>query len=104
MTTVDEAIEVLNRIHGADPSVLPALINHRVPCNAALAADPTVQVGASPDEPDGPYEVGLLGVVNGLFGVDDQSWGFIAADYDDQRQLRGFVRTPPRGDVIEHGE
>lgn len=94
LPAVDEAIEVLNRIHQADPSVLPALIVHRVPCNRALADDPTVQVGAPPGEADGPFEVGLLGIVNGLFGVDERSWGFIAAVYDDDHQLVRFERTP----------
>lgn len=97
MTTADEAIEVLNRIHAADDTVLPALIAYRVLCNRALADDPTVQVGRveMPDRSD-MWEVGLLGIVNGLFGVDEQSWGFIAAEYDDEKQLTGFVRTPSR--------
>ena len=97
MTTPDEAIDVLNRIHEADPSVLPALIGYRVPCNQELAKDPTVQVGAPPGSPGGPYEVGLLGIINGLFGVDEQSWGFIAmvCAKDDGRLIR-FERTPER--------
>ena len=97
MTTVDEAIAVLNRIHAADPTVLPALIAYRVPCNRAVADDPTVQVGTSGGRTskldDPTFEVGLLGVINGIFGVDEQSWG---AEHDDQGKLTRFARTPPR--------
>lgn len=96
MTTeaADEAIEVLNRIHKADPTVLPALIAHRVPCNKDVAVDPTVQVGLRADK-SGGYEVGFLGVINGFFGVDDNTWGFIAAIYDDDGVLTHFRRTVP---------
>ena len=61
---IDRAIEVLNRVHQADPTVLPALIEYRVPCNDAVADDPTVQVRGGYDS---PVTVGLLGIINGLF-------------------------------------
>lgn len=89
---VDQAIEVLNRIHAADPTVLPALIEHRVTCNEAVADDPTVQVGL---RPDGTAEVGLLGIINGLFGANERGWGYIGAVWShDGGTLRGFERTP----------
>lgn len=91
----DQAIEVLNRIHTADPTVLPALIGFRVPCNMAVADDPTVQVG--PDRPPADQSqmvVGLLGVINGLFGtVHGGAWGYIGAVYDDDGELTHFQRT-----------
>lgn len=73
---VREVIDVLNRIHEKDPTVLPALINYRVPCNDVLAEDPTVQVGITPE---GGWEVGLLGILNGVCGVNANDIGFIAA-------------------------
>lgn len=88
MSTVDQAVEILNRIHAADSTVLPALIEHRVACNEQLATDPTVQVRGRVGE----AEVGLLGIINGLFGVDDNSRGFIGAEYDTDHRLTGFVR------------
>lgn len=87
---VRRAIEVLNRVHTADPTVLPALIGHRVPCNLAVADDPTVQVGKI-DGTDDQWEVGLLGIINGLFGVQgEKAVGFIAANYDDDHDLTSF--------------
>lgn len=88
---IERAIEVLNRVHAADPSVLPALIAHRVPCNESVADDPTVQVGVVDDG----FEVGLLGIVNGLFGTDDRTIGWLAAFYDDARNLTHFGWTKP---------
>ncbi len=87
---VRTAIEVLNRVHQADPSVLPALIDHRVPCNLAVADDPTVQVGKIKGTEQ--WEVGLLGIVNGLYGVQGpKAVGFIAAEYDDDHNLTHFT-------------
>jgi hypothetical protein len=93
--TAADAVAVLNRIHAADPTVLMALISHRVPCNGALADDPTVQVGPLPK--DAPvrngreWEVGLLGIVNGLFGTRSRNGpGFIGAVADDDGKLIEF--------------
>lgn len=135
------AVDVLNRIHRLDPTVLPQLIEFRVPCNEALADDPTVQVQAreicpscrgtlwtedenweperpwngersigeglipcgacneggwsvDPKEPgmDPGYEVGLLGIINGLFGVRwEDGPGFIGARSDGDGNLLGFA-------------
>ena len=106
MTTPAEAIDVLNRIHAADPTVLPALIDHRVECNRALADDPTVQVGVIPgmETMTTPgfdrYNVGLLGIINGIFGIRSLSeahgtQGWIAAVYDADRNLKHFTLTGP---------
>lgn len=92
---IDEAIDVLNRIHAADPIVLQTLIDYRVPCNDAVANDPTVQVGIGKDPtvPDNGTWVGLLGIINGLFGTNNNGAGFIFANYDDDRNLVGFGRN-----------
>jgi len=75
--TPDDAIELLNDINKRDPSVLPALVNYRVACNERLALHPTVQVGKAGD---GKMEVGLLGIINGLFDVRWNGWGQIAVE------------------------
>lgn len=85
--TVDVAVRILNEIHAADPTVLPALIDYRVPCNDILADHPTVQVGGLPGCRGG--FVGLLGILNGLFGAGPRG-GFIGAVYDDDHQLTHF--------------
>lgn len=100
---IDQAIEVLNRIHRADSRVLPALIAHRVTCNERVANDPTVQVSVVDiDEDSVMYEVGLLGIVNGLFGVDENNFGFITAYCDENGEITHFGRT--QTDAIPRGE
>ena len=64
---LDMAINALNRALAADPEAMKALIEYRVPCNEALAKDPTIQVVPLPDQPG--YQVGLLGIVNGMLGI-----------------------------------
>ena len=89
---IDTAIEVLNRVHTADPTVLPALINHRVPCNEAICEDVTVQVGKH----DGEWQVGLLGILNGIFGIQETGIGYIGAHYNDDKVLTHFIRMTPK--------
>jgi len=83
------AVALLNEINELDPSVLPALIKHRVTCNTKLAEHPTVQVGIKDDE-DGVFEVGLLGILNGIFGVKSDDWGYIEAHFDNEQ--KGIIR------------
>lgn len=82
-------VDVLNRIHEADPTVLPKLIDYRVPCNGTLADDPTVQVGRLEDEVG--WEVGILGILNGIGGIDSSGSGYVAAIYDDEGKLTHFT-------------
>lgn len=96
---IDQAISVLNRIHRADSRVLPALITHRVPCNNWVAADPTVQVGVVGVVGGSVmYEVGLLGIINGLFGVDENKYGYITAYCDENGEITHFGWTGEGGD------
>lgn len=83
--TVDDALEVLNRMLETDPEAARQLfIFGRVPCNEALAEDPTINVKAyrNPREPEAApkYSVGILGVLNGLFGMDEGGWGPITTN------------------------
>ena len=91
--TPEDAIAVLNRIHAADPTVLPRLIRYRVPCNETVAGDPTVHVGL--DQTDKTMmTVGLLGILNGIFGADEATgYGPILAYYDGVGDLDRFELT-----------
>ena len=80
-------IAILNEIHQMDSSVMPKLINYRVPCNSELAEHPSVQVGKG----DVGCEVGFLGILNGLVGIKPDGYGFIGAKYTDEGELSGFV-------------
>ena len=100
----DDAIRLLNEMLVADRDAIEQLVNHHVVCNDVLGEHPTVQTelfverhsaqGKS-EFTDSPisYRVGMLGIINGLFGVDEKQNGFIAARFDDKtRQLIAFER------------
>lgn len=89
---IDYVIDQLNEIVKHDPNALYALIKQRVPCNDELLNHPTVQCGKH----DGCWQVGVLGLINGIIGVNDDGWGFICAVVEDGDTLTGFKRTPPR--------
>lgn len=73
--TMKEAIDFLNSLVAKDADAVTTLIEQRVPCNQAMADHPTVQCLLT----DNGGKVGLLGILNGLFGSNDQGWGAIAA-------------------------
>ncbi len=77
-------------IDETDPEELGIFLAHRVSCSRALADHPTVQVLT---EEDGTLSVGILGLLNGLVGVDAEGRGIVAVeiDEDDGRSARAIV-------------
>lgn len=76
--TLDEVIHLLNECVAIDPVAMASLVAARVPCSAGFCDHPTVQVGPIDEQnPAAGWEVGILGVLNGMFGVDDDGWGEI---------------------------
>lgn len=83
----ERALIVLNRMLEEDRVAVTRLcLDARVPCNDALADDPSVQVGHIGDDKTNGCDVGLLGVVNGICGtIDDgpkKGWGPVTAVVD----------------------
>jgi len=77
----------LNQLIIADPAAMKALALHRVPCNKELADHPDVQVHS-----DGAaYSVGLIGILNGMFGTFEDGWGTLAFT---------FLAPPPEGQLL----
>lgn len=86
--SIDETISLLNEAVALDKLAVAALLANRVPCNDGLASHPTIQVQAQ----YGGYGVGILGIINGLFG-EDHGKGPICSIFADG-QLVGFGKTP----------
>jgi hypothetical protein len=86
--TLVETINFLNELTNLDRDAMERLIRARVPCNEKMADHATVQVGD--DDQDRPV-VGFLGVINGLFGVDERNYGQICAVFRDDNGLSHFA-------------
>lgn len=84
---IQRVITTLNRALESDPDAISHLVAHRVSCNDRLLHDPTIQCGADPSE------VGMLGIINGLCGIDSETgYGPIAAVCNDDGHITSFGR------------
>lgn len=79
MVTVDDAIKLLNELLELDRPAVATLIANHVPCNLALADHETVQCAAQ----HGGFRVGMLGILNGLFGTLPDGRGKIESVFED---------------------
>ena len=87
--TIDlqNVIDYLNGLLKADRRALQELVSTKVKCNENLAFHPTVQVIVTgPDQ----YETGVLGVLNGLFGIDEKGDSYIMAVLSADGVLKEF--------------
>ncbi len=91
--TPQDVIDLLNEALALDPKVMAELVGHRVTCTGRLADHETIQVNTwkqhGEPEIDG-YAVGILGILNGMFGVDADGWGCISAIVNDDKSIERF--------------
>jgi hypothetical protein len=92
---VEATLAFLNELTALDPKAMEALVGLRAPCNEALLNHPTVQVTDYHD--DKIPRVGILGLLNGLFGTYEdgpkKGWGPIAAYWEKDGTFKGFRPT-----------
>jgi len=74
--TPEDVVELLNEIVKIDPTLARSLLFTRIPCTKELCDHPTIQVARF-------GVVGTLGILNGIFGINENGWGCILADIDD---------------------
>lgn len=84
--SIEETVDFLNELLKTDPVTVNSLLSMRTSCSEKMADHPTVQVGTIGKSTY--YIVGLIGIINGLFGVDDDDMGRITADYKDGQITR----------------
>lgn len=77
--TTDGVVGLLNEALALDSDAMNKLIHHREPCNKALAEHPTIQVGAMNGS---EISVGIVGLLNGMFGYANDGIGAISAEYN----------------------
>ncbi len=95
--TANDVCELLNELLKVDYSCVESLMNYRVKCNIHIANHPTVQVQQFKTDPF--PKVGLLGILNGLFGIDADGMGAIYMVIDDNTRKISSFRT---ADYIEN--
>jgi hypothetical protein len=102
-TNTHEVVRILNEALATDVQAISALVAARVPCNEALADHPTIQVGTH----DGVTKVGILGIINGFFGIGEDGYGAIEANLNQESglivefRLRFDMTTTPRRDPLK---
>lgn len=104
IVTLEAVITRLNEALAADRAAVEALLRHRVVCNAALAqheAIPVVNEG-SQDRP--VYVLGMMGLLNGVFGCNADGVGYIAAEIDEfsHHIVRFIVAPSPPQEDTDH--
>lgn len=80
----DRIVKVLNRAIRVDPRALGALCEIRVPCNNALAQDPTIQVSYS-------LGFGVIGLLSGVAGAHEDGFSKVVAIYETVCLEHGIV-------------
>ena len=86
--TITNVIDLLNNALKDDPIAISALVNHKVFCNDKLANHPTIQVDGYSEK--GKFKVGLLGILNGFFGIDENQRRYISAIIEDDGTVIRF--------------
>ena len=89
--TLEHALEILNQAVAADSRAMTYLLASRVQCNHQLSDHPTIQCGK--DHCGKVATVGLLGILNGIFGKREDGYGHITAVLKDGGDVSGFVET-----------
>lgn len=79
--SVNNVIDLLNEALNIDREAITKLIDYRVSCNKTLADHKSIQVQDFGNEKD--FKVGILGILNGIFGIDSDGNGPIAAYIDE---------------------
>lgn len=92
--TVQDVCDFLNEILKLDPECTKSLVTKRVKCNKAISDHPTIQVQQS--SALYPDKVGILGILNGMFGVRGDGVGPICAELDGNNKIVCFKKTPEK--------
>jgi len=75
--TPHDVIAPLNEASKLDPAAIRALADPRVPRNCAFADQLTVAVGRTED---GDPRLGMIRIINGLLGADEDAYGPVRAN------------------------
>jgi hypothetical protein len=89
--TPQDVCDLLNELLKLDYDCAHGLISYRQQCNESVATHQSIQVQQY--NGDTFPKVGIIGVLNGVFGIRDDGMGAICFEVDNGRVL-GFKLTP----------
>ena len=89
--TAKDVCELLNELLDLDKNFVQNLVDARVKCNEDIANHPTVQVRQN--KKDEFASAGILGVINGIFGIRDNGLGVLCMVIDDNGKIKTFQET-----------
>ncbi len=94
--TVQDAVDLLNELLKLDYDCISRLVTTRIPCNEQVADHPTV--ATYQDNRSQSSYLGLLGIINGLFGTNEAGSGPICFLVEDNDVISSFQKTPTQKD------
>jgi hypothetical protein len=95
--TAQDACNMLNELLKLDYECTAALIRHHECCNKSVTEHPTIQVQCYGK--DKHPLLGIVGVINGMFGIREDGMGAICYESDENDKILGFKITPPAEDI-----
>ena len=78
IVSAEHAVKIMNEAFALNPSAIETLVDSRVSINEKLANHPTIQAGSDSEV----YSLSIIGLLNGIFGIDENGQGPIARLYD----------------------
>jgi len=97
--SVQEVCVFLNEFLKLDSDCLTNLVNTRHKCNEKIVEHESIQVSCNTD---GNFYVGLLGVLNGMFGTNETRAASIVAQINDfNGQILCFRPNKTEVDIIK---
>jgi hypothetical protein len=96
---LEVALRVLNEAHSSDPAAMHSMVNQRVPCNELLADHPTIQVGTNRLGDTDKFDVGMVGIINGILEAATGKRLAVAISDDGEGCVVGFVPYTPNASV-----
>ncbi|MDO8640823.1 MAG: hypothetical protein Q7R33_04715 [Nitrosarchaeum sp.] len=91
--TAKQVCNTLNELLKLDPKCAHDLVSYRTKCNKAVADHPTIQVQQF--MVDKFPKIGIIGLINGMFGIRNDGMGAICFEIQNGKILR-FIPTPKR--------
>jgi len=91
--TQQEVIDFLNELLVVDPQAVTNFVIHKTRCNSNMENHPTLIVSDLPKEGKGVVGFGVIGFINGLFGLREDGRGPICYDMSPTGVTK-FGKTP----------